>query len=68
MQNFGPKMQFFGPKSIFLPKASNYFVTIMTGQQKDNIFVLIPLHGGPRGGRRGPILARKSAFFYATPI
>ena len=68
MQNFGPKMQFFGPKSIFLPKASNFFVTIMTGQQKDNIFVLTPLHGGPRGGRRGPILARKSAFFYATPI
>ena len=58
----------FGPKSIFLPKASNFFVTIMTGQQKDNIFVLTPLHGGPRGGRRGPILARKSAFFYATPI
>ena len=23
---------------------------------------------GPRGGRRGPFLARKSAFFYATPI
>ena len=40
----------------------------MTGQQKDNIFVLTPLHGGPRGGRRGPFLARKSAFFYATPI
>ena len=67
MQNFGPKMQFFCPKSIFLPKASNFFVTIMTGQQKDNIFVLTLLHGGPRGGRRGPILARKSAFFYATP-
>ena len=68
MQNFGPKMQFFGPKSIFLPKASNFFVTIMTGQQKDNIFVLTPLHGGPRAGRRGPILARNSAFFYATPM
>ena len=61
-------MQFFGPKSIFLPKASNFFVTIMTGQQKDNIFVLTPLHGGPRGSRQGPILAQKSAFFYATPI
>ena len=46
-------MQFFGPKSIFLPKASNFFVTIMTGQQKDKIFVLTPLHGGPRGSRRG---------------
>ena len=30
--------------------------------------MLTPLHGGPRGGRRGPILAQKSAFFYATPI
>ena len=36
--------------------------------QKDNIFVLTPLHGGPRAGRRGPFLARKSAFFYATPM
>ena len=45
MQNFGPKMQFFGPKSIFLPKASNFFVTIMTGQQKDIIFVLTPVSG-----------------------
>ena len=40
----------------------------MTGQQKDNIFVLTPLHGGPRAGRRGPFLAQKSAFFYATPM
>ena len=43
-------------------------VTIMTGHLKDNIFVLIPLHGGPRGGPRGQFLAQKSAFFYATPI
>ena len=68
MQNFGPKMQFFGPKSIFFRKSSNFFVTIMTGHQKGNIFVLTPLHGGPRAGRRGPFLARKSAFFYATPM
>ena len=40
----------------------------MIGHQKDNIFVLTPLHGGPRGGRRGSFLARKSAFFYATPM
>ena len=40
----------------------------MTGHQKDNIFVLTPLHGGPRADRRGPFLARKSAFFYATPM
>ena len=43
-------------------------VFLVSGHQKDNIFVLTPLHGGPRGGRRGPFLARKSAFFYATPI
>ena len=61
-------MHFFGPKSIFLPKASKFFVTHMTRQQKDNIFVFTPLHGGPRGSRRGPFLARKSAFFYATPM
>ena len=36
----------------------------MTGHHKDNIFVLTPFHDGPRG----PILARKSAFFYATSI
>merc|ERR1712218_530766 len=64
----GRKCSFLAQTPFFLPKASNFFVTIMTGQQKDIIFVLTPLHGGPRGGRRGPILARKSAFFYATPI
>ena len=38
-------------------------------RHKNVVFlVLTPLHGGPRGGRRGPFLARKSAFFYATPI
>merc|ERR1711911_504397 len=37
------KCRIFGPKSIFLPKASNFFATIMTRQQKDNIFVLNPL-------------------------
>ena len=65
-------MQFFGPKSIFLPKVSNYFVTIMTGQQKDNIFVLITLQGGPRGSRRGPDFGPKICIFlryaYITPI
>merc|ERR1719264_2233128 len=35
----------------------------MTGHQKDNIFVLTPLHGGPRGGRRGPFLAQNPFFF-----
>ena len=68
MQIFGSKMQFFGPKSIFFPKSSIFFDTIMTGHQKDNFFVLTLMHGGPRGGRGGPFLAPKSAFFYATTI
>ena len=67
MQIFGPKMQFFGPKSIFLPKASNFFVTIMTGQQKDNIFVLTPLHGGPRADF-GPKFCIFLHYTYETPI
>merc|ERR1719458_1915262 len=65
---FRAKNAVFWPEIHFFRKSSNFFVTIMTGHQKDNIFVLTPLHGGPRGGRRGPFLARKSAFFYATPI
>ena len=67
-QIVGPKMLFFGPKSNFFQTLSKIFVTIMTGHLKDNIFVLIPLHGGPRGGPRGQFLGQKSAFFYATPI
>ena len=37
-------MQIFGPKMHF-------FVTIITGHQKCNIFMLALLQGGPRGGR-----------------
>ena len=68
MQIFGSKMQFVGPKSIFFPKSSIFFDTIMTGHQKDNFFVLTLMHGGPWGGCGGPFLAPKSAFFYATTI
>ena len=35
---------------------------------KGNNFMLTLLQGGPRAGRRGTFLARKSAFFYATPM
>ena len=69
---FQAKNAVFWPEIHFFRKSFKFFVTIMTGHQKDNIFVLTPLHGGPRGGRRGPILARKSAFFlryaYITPL
>ena len=64
---FRAKNAVFWPEIHFFRKSSKFFVTIMTGHQKD-IFVLTPLHGAPRGGRRGPFLARKSAFFYATPM
>ena len=43
------------------------FVTWLIKQR----FVLTPLHGGRRGGRRGPFLAQKSPFSsynHITPI
>ena len=66
--DFWAKNAVFRPKIHFFQTLSKTFVTIMTGHLRDNIFVLIPLHGGPRGGPRGQFLAQKSAFFYATPI
>ena len=64
----GAKNAFFWPKINFLETSSKFFDAIMAGHQKDNFFVLTSWHGGPQGGRRGPFLARKCAFFYATPI
>ena len=43
-------------------------MSVMTGHQNDNNFVLTQLHDGPRSDRRGPFMPQKSAFFYATPI
>ena len=63
-----PKNRLYGPKIHFLATPSKFFVTIMTVHQKGKVFVLNPLHGGPQGGRQSPFLARKSPFFYATPI
>ena len=68
MALFGAKNAVFRPKIHYLETPSKIVVTIMTGHQKDNIFVLTALHSGPLGGRRGPFLAQKSTFFYATPI
>ena len=45
MALFGPKSAVFWPKIDFLWTASIFFATIMTGHQKDNIFVLIILLG-----------------------
>ena len=61
-------MLFFRPEINFLETSSKFFDAIMAGHQKYNFFVLTASHGGPRGGRRGPFLAQKCAFFYATPI
>ena len=61
-------MLFFWPEINFLETSSKFFDAIVAGHQKDNFFVLTASHSGPRGGRRGPFLARKSSFFYATPI
>ena len=66
--DFLAKNAVFWPEINFLETSSKFFDAIMAGHQKDNFFVLTASHGGPRGGRRGPFLARKSSFFYATPI
>ena len=58
MQNFGSKMLFFGPKSIFFGNYPTFFVTTMTGHQKDNIFVLTTLHNCPQKNGFG----QKTAF------
>ena len=61
MALFGPKSAVFWPEIHFLCTSSNVFVTIMTGHQKDNIFVLIMLQGKLLGGYKGPVLAQNMA-------
>ena len=65
---FGPKSAVFWPEIYFLWTSSIFFVTIMTGHQKDNIFVLIMLLDKLLGGYKGPFLARKSDFLRYTHI
>ena len=43
--DFRAKNAVFWPEIHFFPKSSKFFVTIMTGHQKDNIFVLTPIFG-----------------------
>ena len=70
-QNFAKSAFFLQKKKIF-QSSPKILVTIMTGQQKTalchKVFVLTPLHGGRRGGRRGPFLAQKSPFSSYTHI
>ena len=69
-----PKVAFFGvenavfrPETHFLETSAKKRVTIMTGHQKDNVFVLVMLLGKLLGGCNGPFLARKSDFFTLHP-
>jgi len=68
MALFGPKSAVFWPEIYFLWTSSIFFATIMTGHQKDNIFVLIMLLDKRLGGYKGRFLARKSAYGHKRPI
>ena len=56
---FGPKNAVFWPEIIFLCTSSNFFVTIMTRHQKDNVFVLLMLLSKLQGACKSPFLAQK---------
>ena len=67
---FGPKSAVFGPKIHFLWASSKFFATIMTGHQKDNVFMFIIMPGKLLGGARTcfwPKIGPKIRFFCATP-
>ena len=68
MALFGPKSAVFWPEIYLLWTASIFFATIMTGHQKDNIFVLIMLLDKLLGGYKGRFLARKSAYGHKRAI
>ena len=51
---FGPKNSVFWPEINFLCTSSNFFVTIMTRHQKDNVFVLLMLLSKLQGGCKSP--------------
>ena len=68
MQLFGVKHPFFVVNNLGFLEITQIFVTIMAGHQKKNVLLLTLLRGGPRGGRRGPILAGNLHLFNATTI
>ena len=49
----------FWPEINFLSTSSNFFVTIMTRHQKDNVFVSLMLLSELLGGCKSPFLAQK---------
>ncbi len=54
----GKKCSFLARNPFFFGNCPTLFVTTMTGHQKDNIFLLTPLHGCPHKNGFGP----KTAF------
>ena len=60
-------MHFFGKKIIFFRAQPKFWLPSWRDNKKQR-FVLTPLHGGRRGGRRGPFLAQKSPFSSYTHI
>ena len=67
---FGPKSVVFGPKIHFFWASSNFFAFMMTGHQKNNVFMFIIMPGKLPGGARTcfwPKIGLKIRFFNATP-
>jgi len=56
---FWAKKWVFWPEINFLSTSSNFFVTIMTRHQKDNVFVSLMLLSELLGGCKSPFLAQK---------
>ena len=56
---FWAKKWVFWPEINFLSTSSNFFVTIMTRHQKDNVFVSLMLLNELLGGCKSPFLAQK---------
>merc|ERR1719209_2495763 len=65
---FRAENEVFWPKIHFFAKSVQLFCYHHDRTTKRQHFCVDLLARRASGGRRGPILARKSAFFYATPI
>ena len=66
---FGQKCSFLAPNQFF-SYPSNFFVTTMMGHQKDNSFLLNPLHGCPQkmvSGQKCSFLAQNPFFCQKRP-
>ena len=72
MSLFGPKNAVFWPEINFFSTSFNFFVTIMTGHQKDPVDPVDPVVRRASGRPPGPIFGPKICIFlrytYETPI